>query len=262
MKELGKLFVELSNPNRLNILEALSQKDAKLSQLSNELDIPTPEVSRNLNRLSDSGLVKKASDGRYKISSVGDLIVEIFPYFNFIFKNRETMNNHSISPIPKDLIFRGHPLAECEIKSGSIEGFNLSTERFRKTKKFCWIMSKETMESFISPLGRVLQREAEMKVILPEKEIEKTFEIMKDRGDGETKLKEWADSVESRALEKIEQTILVDENSAEFNLPDVEGEIDYSLTFYSEKESFRQWVCDIFEHFWNKARPVNASIYL
>lgn len=158
MEELEKLFVELSNTNRLNILEALGERDMRLSGLSKEFDIPSPEVSRNLKRLSESGLVTKTSNGKYRASPVGDLVLKIFPYLSFLFKNRETMNKHSISPIPEDLMFGSHPLADCEIRTGSIEGFNLSTERFRKTEEFCWIMSRETMESFIPPLEGVLER--------------------------------------------------------------------------------------------------------
>jgi len=63
MDSVADLLFELTNEDRLAILERLSKGSATLTEIYRELDLKPPETSRHLNRLTDSGLVEKNADG-------------------------------------------------------------------------------------------------------------------------------------------------------------------------------------------------------
>ncbi len=55
----SELFMELASELRCSILMSVSRKPAKVSTLARELDSSVQDVHRNVNRLTDIGLVKR-----------------------------------------------------------------------------------------------------------------------------------------------------------------------------------------------------------
>jgi len=62
----------LSEPKRIVILYALSEKPYKVTELADEYDIPQPTVSRHLKLLKDRGLVTSERDGTSVVYSLTD----------------------------------------------------------------------------------------------------------------------------------------------------------------------------------------------
>ena len=58
-----KLLFEMSNPNRLEILQELKERSMKLSDIARSLDNHVSETSRHLQRLRELGLVQKEGEG-------------------------------------------------------------------------------------------------------------------------------------------------------------------------------------------------------
>ncbi|WP_148681132.1 ArsR family transcriptional regulator [Candidatus Nitrososphaera gargensis] len=74
--------------NEVSILSSLSKKPAKLSSLSRELGITVQDVHRNLNRLSQEGLVKRL-DGMFYVTEYSMVVMKQVPDLLVMKKNRK-----------------------------------------------------------------------------------------------------------------------------------------------------------------------------
>jgi len=66
MERLSNLFFELSHEDRLVILHTLREKPLKLTMIASKMKISSQEAYRHIQRLVDSGLVAKTTEGNYK----------------------------------------------------------------------------------------------------------------------------------------------------------------------------------------------------
>lgn len=73
-ESISSLFMELASETRFAILMSLSKKPARLSSLSRELNTTAQDIFRNLNRMTEEGLVRK-SDGEFSITEYGSMVV-------------------------------------------------------------------------------------------------------------------------------------------------------------------------------------------
>ncbi len=102
----SRVFATLSDPNRLLILKALSDKEKSVNRLAIELNLSQPLVSHHLAALRASGLVKAKKAGSfafYSISTkkIADLINSLEEALEDIAKNTELM------PFPAPFPFFG-----------------------------------------------------------------------------------------------------------------------------------------------------------
>ena len=104
MSELCELFFELSNEDRVNILELLQKDHLNLTNISNKLDLRNQETSRHLSRLEESGLVVKNTDGTYQNTAFSELILRKQKEIGFLLDHREYFNSHIVEEIPSDLL--------------------------------------------------------------------------------------------------------------------------------------------------------------
>jgi predicted transcriptional regulator len=80
--KLERLFFELGYHQRLDIFLKLANKTSKISTLSKDLDLPMPEIHRNIIRLQNIKLVQKDKEGLFHLSSFGRAIFEQISSFN------------------------------------------------------------------------------------------------------------------------------------------------------------------------------------
>jgi predicted transcriptional regulator len=97
---LADLLFELSSEERMDILVKLNRKPMKLSHIAPELKITVAEASRHLQRLSDTGLIQKNSDGLYAVTPYGSLVLSLMPGLDFTSRNRGYFSEHLVSVIP------------------------------------------------------------------------------------------------------------------------------------------------------------------
>jgi ArsR family transcriptional regulator len=75
-EEINRLHAEvcsaLADPNRILLLYKLSEHPMNVSELSNEVELPQPTVSRQLKVLRDRGMVSPQRDGQAVFYSLTD----------------------------------------------------------------------------------------------------------------------------------------------------------------------------------------------
>ena len=115
------LFTELSSKKRLGILQALDEKPMKFTRLLKEFEMTSPEVSRQLNRLSDVKLIEKKGDGKYYNTLFGKLVLSCMSNLNFVSTKSEYFLKHDTAPIPQRLLSQIDALSTGEIINGVYE---------------------------------------------------------------------------------------------------------------------------------------------
>jgi predicted transcriptional regulator len=85
---------------RLDIFFKLAKKRSNISSLSKDLDLPMPEIHRNVIRLQNAKLIKKDTEGLLCISSFGKSIIKLISTFNFLTNSQEFFNKHDFGDLP------------------------------------------------------------------------------------------------------------------------------------------------------------------
>ncbi|KXH75847.1 MAG: hypothetical protein AM326_08500 [Candidatus Thorarchaeota archaeon SMTZ-45] len=251
MEELSKLLFELSNEDRLRILNVLRESPAKLTALASTLDLTVQETSRHLSRMTKADLIQKGSDGAYFITAYGSQLQEILPPLSFLIKNQEYFMTHTMSNLPREFISRIGDLVNAELTDNAIVLFQHVDSLISRAIEYVWILSDQALSSTFPLLEQSLERGVEFKVVLPaDIEVPKLPEEMlpdfsKYRGN----------LMEPRHLEKVSHVVILSESEAILALPDLDGRLDY-LGFRIEDSIGLHWCHDLFVHFWDIANPV------
>jgi predicted transcriptional regulator len=243
--DLSELLFELSNEQRLKILNILSCHNQNLKDFSKNMTIPKPEIYRNLKRLISAGIIYKDNKNDYALTTSGKIIMSQLQNFLFLENYSNILENHDLNFIPIQFQASIGELKNIKIVEGTIEGFNLTVERFGKSQTYEHIMTKEIFTSFIEPIKKMIERGVEIRLLLQRNAEKEFFEVLESiayKRNGKIK---------ARFVDTVEMAILVDKKSGEFNIPFSNGEIDYSTTFYAERENEINWVNSLFKYYWD-----------
>src|SRR6478736_872807 len=229
--DFQSVFFELAGDLRLYILMKLSNKPYRLSQIANDLNATMQESHRNINRLIDSGLVKKTGEGELLLTPYGKIIVSLIPNFNFPFVYKEYFQEHTLINLPLKFVHRIGSLNNCEL----VVGVMAVLQRWKmvyNNVKFSYIFPNNV----VIPKGR--------------------NEILKKIGWNNMIFK---GLVERRLVDKVNIVTVFNEKESCVSFPTLKGEPDLNIMFYSKDESFHEWCEDFFDYEWNRAKQFDES---
>ena len=213
-----------------------------MSHVSSNLDITVTEASRHLQRLVDTGLIRKDSEGLYEVTLYGGLVLSLVPGLDFISRNREYFSEHSVMVIPPKLRTRLGELSAGRYISDTITTVTHYWEILNEAEEFAYSVKT-------SPLPTLYDEEAPVKA--------ETRTILQD----DIHLPEafyFPEGITRRFLKKVQIFLLVTEKEAIISLPYMNGKVDY-CSFTSKDPDFRGWCMDLFLHLWEEAKP-NPSV--
>jgi predicted transcriptional regulator len=238
------IHFQLSNADRRRIIEELQMQNLKLNEVAKKLDITATEAYRQLQRMTDSGLLEKASDGRYRSTPYARLILESTSAVHFLSKHREYFLAHDASLIPPQFRARFGELSRMVFLPDPITNLNATNEVLRNAEEWIDVMSEQRLEQHVQVLK---QRESDgLKVRFVHQE--SLIESMK----GE--LAASKQSVERRFLPVVCAAMVLTDKSAGFALRRLDGKMDYQVFAGTDPESMK-WAHDLYEDHWNKAKP-------
>jgi DNA-binding transcriptional ArsR family regulator len=91
----------LSDPNRLLILYALNEKPLNVTELTNELGLSQPTMSRHLKVLRERGLVQTVRTGTMNTYSLSDpRLIQALDLLRNVMRERLTHQANLINEIP------------------------------------------------------------------------------------------------------------------------------------------------------------------
>ena len=254
----GSLFFELAGDLRLSMLTKLRQKQYRLSQIAMELDATLQESHRNMIRLIDSGLVSKDSEGDLFLTPYGKTIVSLIPSIDFLFEQKEYFLEHSLGELPLKFIQRIGALHNCEVVHGVMAILQRWKELYADSNKYIKEIMSQVPLDLIEIIGNRVQSGVKFSYIFAKDAV-----IPKGRSQILQKIG-WHNLiakglVERRMLDRVQVMTIFNERRACVMFPNLKGEPDLNLMFYSDDIEFHYWCEDFYDYRWEKAGPFDEG---
>jgi DNA-binding transcriptional ArsR family regulator len=153
--ELTKLFLALSDVNRLDILNQLSEQ-ATVIDISRRFGLLVHEAERQLRRLADVGLVVQLPNGDYVVSEYGKVLVPFIEGISEVHDLLEYWERHSADELPPHLQRLPADLSEWFVpEEGLLRA--AASEIVREALSFLWVLNY--------PVDQTAVKAAEFKVL-------------------------------------------------------------------------------------------------
>ncbi|HYY66979.1 MAG TPA: transcriptional regulator [Nitrososphaeraceae archaeon] len=258
------IFFELASEQRLSILFRLSKHSSKLAQLAKDLDVTMQEVHRNLNRLQDSGLIRKDANGQFSLTTFGTTILQQIPTMNFLSRNKEYFSDHYLGDIPMKFVHRIGALDKSEYIEGLVAVLERWKQIYNSARDYIYGMLPQIPLELIETLLAILKQGGiKFNYILSQQTIvpKKRTDLLKDAGFQDLLKK---GLVERRMVDKMPVAVILNEKEATVMFPTLKrGQpvADLNSIFYSGKDNllFHEWCLDYFRYSWYGAKTFDES---
>lgn len=242
-------LLEISSEQRMLILLHLSDQRLKLSEIAKKIDATSPEVHRNLERLTKSNLIKKDNDGFYTLSTYGTTFLSVIPTISFMSKNKKYFADHTFGNIPLKFIQRIGSLSNSQIITGVSRVLETWKEMFGNSKEYIYGILYEEPLDLIEPVINKAKEGVKIQSIFSDMAI-----VPKGRKElleklGFSNIMEHG-YVERKIKKDVQVVVVINEKEASVMFPNKEGEVDMSRMFFSVDPAFHEWCLDYFRYCW------------
>jgi predicted transcriptional regulator len=241
---LSDIHFILSSADRLRIIEELLIQNLKLNEVAKKLEITATEALRQLQRLTDAGLLEKTPEGKYRSTSYSRLILESSSAMRFLTKHREYFLEHDASRIPPQFRARFGELSKTVLLTEVVPNLNTGIEILKSAEKRIDVMAEFGLEQHRRIIAQRLLKGVKVRIL--------TQESALDVGEEERIALQQLG--ERRTTPRVCAVMVNTEKSAGFALPKLDGKMDYQVFAGTDPDSMK-WANDLFEDQWNKAKP-------
>ena len=214
--------------------------------MAKKLDITATEAYRQLQRLTDAGLLEKIPDGKYRSTPYAKLVLESSGAMDFLSRHREYFLDHDTSLIPPEFRVRFGELSKTVLLTEAVVNLNTATEVFKDAEKRIDAMNNQHLRHNAEILRQQSFKGVKVRSLLQENMI---GTIKEDPSLAE---KSW----ELRTLPRIGAIVILTEKIVGIALPKLDGKMDYQVFEGKDPESMK-WAGDLFEDQWNRAKPLH-----
>ncbi len=246
MEESGDLLFELSNDDRLRILQEIEKGPKSLIKISKSVDLTAQGASRNIARLVQTSLISRNSDGEYSLTPYGCTALRLLDSYRFLSRNRQYFLRHDTSVLPYFFVDRLGELDSSYYQGDFITTFAIAERMMGEAEKYVYAMEEQMHPNAPPIVADRLRRGVVFRTILPET-------IVPPPGFRP------AEGVERRLLPHVKVNLFLTDKGAIFGFPTTEGKIDYSV-FVGEDERFRRWCLDLFNYYWDQGKPLRGPV--
>lgn len=246
-EDIEEHLFNLASNDRLTLLSKISEQRQRLTNLAKTINSSTQECSRHLNRLSESGYIKKDSDGSFETTPLGKAILRVLPSIQFLLNHKNYFLSHDLTSIPQSFNER-----IGELIDGKLVGhFNIVLDHIKKVilegRKYVWLIADQPVvptntlgNAFASrsiPVRLIIKKGTDLNTLSAAKSIlPENFEIAN--------------------LNEVGVAMAINEKLAGVCFPGPDGKLDFGVGFVGSDPSFRSWCCDLFDYCWKLADPV------
>jgi predicted transcriptional regulator len=267
LERLCDLYFELSNEDRLKILQRLGRGRMNVTTLARELGTTNQECSRHVSRLSEALLVEKDPEGLYGLTAYGELSLRMIPAQMFIAEHRSYFNTHSLKEMPSELVCRIGELQGSEPTRDVMVTFNLVESVFKSAEEYIWMIHDQYLLDIL-PLGAealrrgVRFRSMDSRTRAPQRNLEHGRPAYISKEDEEFFRSSWIDgTVEVKHLDQFDVFLYVSEREAIIAFPLTGGDFDY-LGFSSGEPKALDFCRDLFEFYWGRGVELRPEMVL
>jgi len=263
-EESEKTFIELSNSQRLQIINALTNSSMNLTLIAKHLGITMQEAHRNFNRLTEAGIVSRDSNGSYSLTTFGNTIMTQIPSINFLSKNRNYFSDHYFADLPMKFVQRIGSLDSSTYIPGLVAVIEEIKDLYRHSEEFIYGMIPQVpLDLMEVAANRVTERKIKFNYILPKNAV-----IPKKGKDflNEINYQELLKSglVERKMINEVRVSVVLNEKRALVMFPSIKGETDMNGAFSNStnrenNKLFHEWCLDYFRYSWLASKPFDNS---
>jgi predicted transcriptional regulator len=247
MEALTDLLFELSNDDRLKILQDLEKGPKNLTRVAKTLGLSVQETSRNVARLVQTSLVARNTDGDYTLTPYGDVSLKLLSSYRFISENKQYFLTHDASVLPYHFLDRLGELTVYSLQEDFVTNYILEGEMLKQAEEYAYATGTQFNVNAQPMVEEKVNIGVEIRTILPEN-IVPPIGFTPSSGP------------DRRLLPKVQIAITVTDKRAFFGLPLLDGKFDSGSRFVSEDPKFRKWCLDLFNYYWDQTKPLMGSV--
>lgn len=253
-------LIEFTNDGRYNVFKSIFKGVKRHSEIEKELDLPGPEISRNIKRLLKKDLIRKRVDGGYEITSTGIIIHEILKVFEKILNLGEFFNNHDISSIPLNLILQLGNLNSMRVGDQTMVNIQKWADLVKSSEEFIIAISDQFQDSILPIVEKKINNQSiDMKTVIDPSILKKSVKVGKTFEDRHEVYDKMDAFQNVRVINKVNISLLATEKGAILFLSS-EGKVDYSQCLHDDDEAFIEWVKELFLWYWKKAKNLKSYV--
>lgn len=255
-----ELISEMASPQRMEILQLLSDSNLKTSDIAKKLGTSIQAISRHVDRLHNVRLIKKTEEGTFHLTTVGNVILQQCPFFDFLEKFKDYFETHDFSGIPDHLIARLGDLRNCEFESNQMKGLQRARDWAAAMKKYVKGVTFTTPLEYFDVVSKSVENGATQKLIFG------TNSVFPKRFSEYPARKKWlkykkTNQVQEKIVEFVPLVAGVTENEAHLIFANKDlGYPDCKSIFFSKDPKFMKWCEDLIEYYWNLPEVKNFKL--
>jgi predicted transcriptional regulator len=239
------MYGALSSENRLKILDELSRSDRRFAELKRDINTTSPQLVRQLDRLSAAHLVFKRRSGSYAIPPLGVAVHSSMASLDFVAQHSGYFRNHDTSPVPDFLIRQLDPAMHVEVALEKFGPLNLVMERGDSIREFYWIISDSIPRFVLPQVKQKIRQGVKFKALYPREYLSRVRPTLDS---------EIVRNVEFRVADEVRIIVCVTDQFGYVCLPKSgDRAIDRGSFMFSQDSKFRDWCGQLFAYYWNKA---------
>ena len=263
-QNLRSILKELGLPNRFEIIRILSCQQANLSQIYNHVmntgtKMSMSGVSRCVNSLVNLDLVDKTDDGRYDITGLGLLILDVISKLDKIFIYKEDLVDaiEFMKVIPAEFKLGLANLTKAEVERDIYVAIKRAIDEISRAKMWCKCVCRIMECEIFRMLVRNYLRGVRDKMISSTDTLSDRLELLikaiRLEGLSKDEIDAIRDKIEIRVLDLPFQLGIIDGRIAFFQILK-----PYKNTpaYISTDRDFVNWANSLFDYFWEMAKPV------
>ena len=265
LEHTERIFFELASEQRLAILFKLNQGSLKLAKIARDLGVTMQEVHRNVNRLTEAGIIDKDSSGSYFLTTFGNIVIKQISTFGFLSRNRSYFSEHILGDLPMKFIQRIGSLDNSEYISGFVVVVELWKKLYDSSSEYIYAMLPQIpFELIEAVISKIKKDGIKFSYILPQDAVvpKKGFDLLKASGFQDL-LK--SGIAERRMIDKITTAVVLNERQATVLFPNSKGVTDMNSLFsgrHGDSDAsrlFHEWCLDFYRYNWYNSKSFDEK---
>ena len=247
------LLFEVSNENRYEILVSLRKKAKRITDISREMDLTTPEARRHVSRLSEVGLIQRDVEGFYHLTPYGEIVLISLKEFDFMTRHRGYLISHILTKIPTGFLKRIGELGESSETENAMDFLLHSENLFKESKEYVWLLVDQFPLNSLSTIIEAIERGVQFKIIEPkDRALSPDIDSMTSEDTQALSRARHTPLVEQRMLDEVNVYLYLSEGRCVLAFPTSDGQHDYK-GFTATDDSSLNWCKELFQHYWDES---------
>lgn len=224
----------------------------RITDLTNKLDLTTPEVRRHISRLREASLVKRDLEGFYCLTPLGETTLLLLKEFDFMSRHSDYFMSHSLTYLPQEFVKRIGELEKCEHTDSVMDFLHFIEKGIKEAEEYVWLQVDQYPLTALASIYEAINRGVQIRILEDKGGADGPFLDLGSPEVSQLARTRHTPMVEQRALERVIVYQYISEKGCALAFPTVEGGFDYK-GFKARDEKSTAWCEELFQRYWERA---------